>query len=163
MNGKIKQSFKDNKKYIILFLIIWSVLEIVLIAPVAISIKNSIMSDGFYFSKFIENLGVEVSSFNAIFRIGQNEVMPIFGKCTAWFTIMFSICLIIGMMKTKPKSEYKDIENGSSDWCKNGEQYRILSKNKGIILAENNYLPVDKRGNVNVLVVGGSGTGKSAS
>ena len=163
MNGKIKQSFKDNKKYIILFLIIWSVLEIVLIAPVAISIKNSIMSDGFYFSKFIENLGVEVSSFNAIFRIGQNEVMPIFGKCTAWFTIMFSICLIIGMMKTKPKSEYKDIENGSSDWCKNGEQYRILSKNKGIILAENNYLPVDKRGNVNVLVVGGSGSGKSAS
>ena len=43
------------------------------------------------------------------------------------------------MMKTKPKSEYKDIENGSSDWCKSGEQYRILSKNKGIILAENNY------------------------
>ena len=27
-------------------------------------------------------------------------------------------------------------------------------KNKGIILAEKHYLPVDKRGNVNVLVVG---------
>ena len=27
-------------------------------------------------------------------------------------------------------------------------------KKKGIILAENHYLPVDKRGNVNVLVVG---------
>jgi len=35
-----------------------------------------------------------------------------------------------------------------------GEQYKILDKNKGIVLAENNYLPVDKRGNVNVLVVG---------
>ena len=31
---------------------------------------------------------------------------------------------------------------------------KILDKNKGIVLAENNYLPVDKRGNVNVLVVG---------
>ena len=35
-----------------------------------------------------------------------------------------------------------------------GEQYSVLSKHKGILLAENHYLPVDKRGNVNVLVVG---------
>ena len=34
------------------------------------------------------------------------------------------------------------------------EILKRLDKNKGIILAENNYLPVDKRGNVNVLVVG---------
>ena len=54
----------------------------------------------------------------------------------------------------KPKNEFSDIEHGSSDWSQRGEQYQILSKNKGIILAENNYLPVDKRGNVNVLVVG---------
>ncbi len=38
-----------------------------------------------------------------------------------------------------------------------------MNNKKGIVLAENNYLPVDKRGNVNVLVVGGSGSGKSAS
>ena len=52
-----------------------------------------------------------------------------------------------------PKNEFTDIENGSSDWCVGGEQYRVLSKKEGIILAEKNYLPVDKRGNVNVLVV----------
>ena len=46
------------------------------------------------------------------------------------------------------------MEHGSSDWSKNGEQYRILSDRKGLILAQNNYLPLDKRGNVNVLVVG---------
>ena len=34
------------------------------------------------------------------------------------------------------------------------DNLKILSKNKGIILAEDNYLPLDKRGNVNVLVVG---------
>ena len=52
------------------------------------------------------------------------------------------------------KSEYADIEHGSSDWCAPGEQYRILSKKSGIILAKDNYLPIDKTGNVNVLIVG---------
>ena len=52
-----------------------------------------------------------------------------------------------------PKHDYADIEHGSSDWA-NDEEYSVLSKNKGILLAEKHYLPVDKRGNVNVLVVG---------
>ena len=61
---------------------------------------------------------------------------------------------LVGFLRALPKHEYDEIENGSSDWSKNGEQYSVLSKHKGIILAEKNYLPVDKRGNVNVLVVG---------
>ena len=67
---------------------------------------------------------------------------------------MYIIIAIIGIIRNAPKNEYEDIEHGSSDWSKNGEQYRILSNKKGIILGDNNYLPVDKRGNVNVLVVG---------
>lgn len=62
--------------------------------------------------------------------------------------------MFIGFAKTAPKNAYSDIEQGSSDWATKGEQYKVLSRNKGIILAENNYLPIDKRGNVNVLVVG---------
>ena len=42
--------------------------------------------------------------------------------------------------------------------------YTILSKEKnGLLLGKDIYLPEDKRGNVNVLVVAGSGAGKSAS
>ena len=70
------------------------------------------------------------------------------------FTILYIIFMFIGFVKTAPKNEYTDIEQGSSDWSKGGEQYKVLNRSKGIILAENNYLPVDKRGNVNVLVVG---------
>ena len=70
------------------------------------------------------------------------------------FTIVYSIAMFIGFVRTAPKNEYTDIEQGSSDWASRGEQYKVLSNKKGIILAENNYLPVDKRGNVNVLVVG---------
>lgn len=70
------------------------------------------------------------------------------------FTALYAVFMFIGFVKTAPKNAYSDIEQGSSDWANRGEQYKVLSRNKGIILAENNYLPVDKRGNVNVLVVG---------
>ena len=89
--------------------------------------------------------------------------MSAYIKNLAIFTIIYAIFFIVGVARSAPKNEYTDFEHGSSDWSKNGEQYQILSNKKGIILAEDNYLPVDKRGNVNVLVVGGSGSGKSAS
>ena len=161
--NKMKKAFEKNKKYLILFLVLWIVLEIVLIAPMSVAIAESSVQGKFDLAFFIENLGKEVSSFTAITRIGSAGAGSAFGKGTLWLTILCLVVTAIGIIKSKPKSNYEDIENGSSDWCEGGEQYKILSKNKGIILAEDNYLPVDKIGNVNVLVVGGSGSGKSAS
>ena len=162
--NKIKKAFEKNKKYLILFLVLWIVLEIVLIAPMSVAIAESTSAQGqFELANFIENFGKEVSSFTAITRIGSAGAGSAFGKGTLWLTILCLVVTAIGIIKSKPKSNYEDIENGSSDWCEGGEQYKILSKNKGIILAEDNYLPVDKIGNVNVLVVGGSGSGKSAT
>ena len=163
MNYKIKKAFKDNKKYIIVFLVLWVVLEILLCMPMAVAINNSTHADGFYFSEFIGNFGSEIMSFSSFTKLGQEGVMPILGRCTLGLTIIFLVFSSIGIIRSKPRNEFKDIENGSSDWSEGGEQYKILSRNKGIILAEDNYLPVDKPGNVNVLVVGGSGSGKSAS
>ena len=162
--SKMQKAFEKNKKYLILFLILWVVLEIVLIAPMSVAIAESTSAQGqFELANFIENFGKEVSSFTAITRIGSAGAVSAFGKGTLWLTILCLVVTAIGIIKSKPKSNYEDIENGSSDWCEGGEQYKILSKNKGIILAEDNYLPVDKIGNVNVLVVGGSGSGKSAT
>lgn len=162
--NKMKKAFEKNKKYLILFLVLWIVLEIVLIAPMSVAIAESTSAQGqFELANFIENFGKEVSSFTAITRIGSAGAGSAFGKGTLWLTILCLVVTAIGIIKSKPNSPYVDIENGSSDWCEGGEQYKILSKNKGIILAEDNYLPVDKIGNVNVLVVGGSGSGKSAT
>ena len=162
--NKMKKAFEKNKKYLILFLVLWIVLEIVLIAPMSVAIAESTSAQGqFELANFIENFGKEVSSFTAITRIGSAGAGSAFGKGTLWLTILCLVVTAIGIIKSKPKNDFENIENGSSDWCEGGEQYKILSKNKGIILAEDNYLPVDKRGNVNVLVVGGSGSGKSAS
>lgn len=162
--SKIQKSFQDNKKYLIVFLVLWVVLEILLIAPIAVASDKTIEQVGkFDLSIFIQIFGQEASSFTSATRLGMGNAISIFGKATLWFTIILFAVTIIGFIRSKPRSDFKDIENGSSDWSKGGEQYRILSKNKGIILAEDNYLPLDKRGNVNVLVVGGSGSGKSAS
>lgn len=71
--------------------------------------------------------------------------------------------LIIAIIQRNRDQGYEGIEQGSGDWATGNEKYKVLSKNKGILLAKNLYLPLDKYGNTNVLVVGGSGSGKSAS
>lgn len=162
MNYKIEKKLQDNKKYLIVFLILWIVLEILLIAPIAVTINNNTINEKLDFGNCIVDVFKEIYQFKAITKLAVGNTMAIFGKTTLWFTIIFIIAITIGLIKSKSKNNFKDIENGSSDWSRGGEQYRILSKNKGIILAEDNYLPIDKMGNINVLVVGGSGSGKSA-
>lgn len=163
MGYKLNKTLKDNKKSIILIGVLWVILSIVLIAPIAYSIGAASQSGSFNFNIFLELFFSEITSFTSIGRVFSQGYGAVFGKSLLYFTIIYALLAMIGLFKSKPKHEYTDIEHGSSDWSEHGEQYSILSRNKGIILAQDNYLPVDKRGNVNVLVVGGSGSGKSAS
>lgn len=149
MDYKIKKMFEKNRKYIIAFLIIWILMEILITSPLSVSIAES-KENGDFLMTFLSEIS-SLTSFRKVFTV---KVIGIFGKTTIYMTILYLIVLVIGLLKSKPKNEYTDIEHGSSDWSENGAQYRVLSKNKGIILAENNYLPVDKPGNVNVLIVG---------
>ena len=162
MNYKVEGAIRKNKKYFIIFAILWLFIAIVLIVPVTLGINTiNIQKDlgaGIYkFAQSIQN------PFAGFAEINSNNLMAMYLKNVGLFSILFAIFFVIGVAKSAPKNEYTDFEHGSSDWSKNGEQYTVLSNKKGIILAEDNYLPVDKRGNVNVLVVGGSGSGKSAS
>ena len=162
MNYKIEGSIRRNKKYFVIFGILWLFIAIVLIVPLTLGIHTTgVTSDlGTGIAKFVE---IMKNPFAGFVEIVENNLIESYLKSIGIFTIIFAIFFIIGVARSAPKNEYTDIEHGSSDWSKNGEQYQILSNKKGIILAEDNYLPVDKRGNVNVLVVGGSGSGKSAS
>lgn len=154
MNYKIKSALKKSKMALIIAVAIWIALSILLSAPIAVSIKESTINGVFDSSKFFEVL---FSNFNTIgsniSKIFLPSYSPIFWKVEGYVTIGVLIMLAVGIVKSMPKNEYTDIEHGSSDWA-SGEQYSVLSKKKGILLAENHYLPVDKRGNVNVLVVG---------
>ena len=83
-------------------------------------------------------------------------------------------CYIIYILENKKSktSEYEGIEQGSSDWSKGGEEFdklpngsEILNRKSGFILSKNHYLGTDLKKvaiNKNILVIGGSGAGKSA-
>lgn len=154
MNYKIEKALKDNRKYFIIFIIIWFVIELFLVAPLSIGIAAGSVTGKFNMNAFFDYTFKEISSFTSITRAFHWQVIKYFGKTTLFMTIIYLVAFIIGVSKSKPKNEFTDIEHGSSDWSENGEQYRVLSRNSGLILAEKNYLPVNKPGNVNVLIVG---------
>ena len=152
MKDKISYAFKKSKFVLIILIILWLVLSIVLIAPLSISWVDAVTKgNGNFINNLLSsNLGDIGGNLGKAF---SHEYIGTFLKCDLWLMIILMGFAIVGIIKTLPKHDYKDIEHGSSDWA-SGEQYSILSKNKGILLAEKHYLPVDKRGNVNVMVVG---------
>ena len=169
MNYKIAEGFKKNKKIIIIGLVLWLIITIVLVLPFTVAKHVATVQSKYdanidfltrFFQVFGEAMKDPAKSINHIFK---NSLVGTFFSNLFVITIVYLIFFIIGLVRNKPKHQYNNIEHGSSDWSQGGEQYKILSNKEGIILAEKNYLPVDKRGNVNVLVVGGSGSGKSAS
>ena len=136
-------------------LVLWVIFAIVLVCPLAVSIAESTNQQGAL------NIGLVIEKFipcftdiSTRFKVFSTAYIGTFGKTLLYFSIFYVVISIIFYIKNKSKGEYYNIEHGSSDWSENGEQYKVLSKNKGIILAEDNYLPVDKRGNINTLIVG---------
>ena len=155
MNYKIKGAIRRNRVNLIIFLILWLFIAICFVAPVSRAWQLRMAGEekdmGLFVEEFSSGLSDPLGTLGKIFTEGNTtEYLKLLGG----FTLVFGIFFFVGMARTAPKNEYSDIEHGSSDWSQRGEQYKILSNKKGIILAENNYLPVDKRGNVNVLVVG---------
>ena len=164
MNYKLQSALKKGKKTFIVAGILWLLLAVVFIMPWTCGAYTKVLKGKFDMDSFLTvfmNAATDpVKGFKTLFDRGIfiNYIKNLFG-----FSLFYGVVLTIGIFKLMPKHRYDDIEHGSSDWSEHGEQYQVLSKKSGIILAENNYLPLDKRGNVNVLVVGGSGSGKSAS
>lgn len=155
MKEKIQRGIKKYKKRFIVIVILWVLISIVFIAPLSISITDALSVGKFSVEIFVETLGKQiVNPFGALGAVLGTTYIEMFWGILWKFTLMYIILMCIGIARALPKHEYDDIEHGSSDWSENGEEYKTLSKNKGIILAEKEYLPVDKRGNVNVLVVG---------
>lgn len=87
--------------------------------------------------------------------------------------VVFIYLYVRILLNTRKDYEFRGEEHGSSAWSKNGEEYKklpdgttILNKSEGFILSKNHYLGTDPRKvkvNKNILVFGGSGTGKTAA
>ena len=161
---RIKAAFRKIKNKTIVYTILVFFIILWLVIPLCTSIVAAELASGVTFStnpfdstlwqtffvKFAEGI---VAPWNEITTCFQETHIGKFWSMLKVTFVVYIFFILVGLSKAFPKHEYEDIENGSSDWCENGEQYKVLSKNKGIVLAEKNYLPLDKRGNVNVLVV----------
>lgn len=155
---KIKTAIRKIRVKLIVGLIIVLVVLIWGGAPLAFSAahaKNVPVEINFdweiFFEKMFDGLSNPMYAFTSLASVPNGALY--FWNITKFFMGVYALAALIGISRAYPKHEYQDIENGSSDWSEGGEQYRVLNKKKGIVLAEKNYLPVDKRGNVNVLVV----------
>lgn len=147
---------EKRKRNILVFLILWLLLAIVFVVPLSVaytdslSPKGSLQLDSFksIIVSYILSLKIRVKAFQELYKSNTTNAL-------GYYTFFYLMAMLILILKSKDdKGDYHDIEHGSSDWCEGGEQYKVLSKNSGIILAEKNYLPIDKPGNVNVLIVG---------
>ena len=155
MYYKIEGAIKRNRTNFIIYAVLWIIIAIVLVPSFAYSTYMAKANGSMDFQIFIGTFGQSITNplgtFSKVFEVGATET---YFSTLLVITIVYSIFFFIGLARSAPKNQYTDIEHGSSDWSQRGEQYQILNRSEGIILAENNYLPVDKRGNVNVLVVG---------
>ena len=155
MNYKIEGAIRRNRKNFIIYIVLWIIASVILIPPFVYSSFTANAQGSFDLNTFLETFPKALTSpFGTIGNIMSIGATGNYFNVIFWFTIIYTIFFFIGFVRSAPKNEYSDIEHGSSDWSQKGEQYRILNNKKGILLAEDNYLPIDKRGNTNVLVVG---------
>ena len=151
MNYKLQSMLQNARKKLIVFAILWLVIIILGIAPFSASLTDAMQTGAFS----LEHLGMYITSpFSSFGLIFTENYIGTFASSTLYFSLFYLAAMLVGLLKARPKNEYTDIEHGSSGWAENGEQYKVLSKKNGIILAEDNYLPLNKMGNINVLVVG---------
>ena len=108
MNVKVKKTLKDYKKSFIIIGILWIVLAIILVSPIAYSIVESINDNGIFdLSKFIEQVFSNITSFNTFGKVFGEKYLGVFLKTLAYYTIIYIIFSAIGLFRSKAKSEYK--------------------------------------------------------
>ena len=151
--NKFKSFMHRLKKNMLVYIVVWLIFAILLVPPVTYTLTEAALNG---------MKGLEALTYNLVGNAAKLPITEVFSepyvgdyvRGLEYFTVIYVLILMYGIYKTLPKSEYDKIEHGSSDWCESGEQYKVLSKKNGLILAKDNYLPVDKPGNVNVLIVG---------
>jgi len=144
---------EKRRKELLIYLILWLVFAIVLVVPMAVASIDSTYNGEFKTDTFLSIALNYIIDLNVRVKAFQENYIANTGTAMKYYTVFYFLFVFILMLKAG-KGAYHDIEHGSSDWAQGGEQYKVLSRKEGIILAEKNYLPVDKKGNVNVLIVG---------
>lgn len=169
-------TLRKMKPQLIGIAIFYVVLCIFIIGSFAVA-KNEAKEQGNLFGNFqtiTKNMGNNMKhpfkTIGGLFAV-EGAASTFFSGC-GWLLLIFIVLTIWFIIKNRSKHEYDGIENGSSDWSSGREEFKklpdgseILNRKDGFILSRAHYLGTDLRKvkiNKNILVIGGSGTGKSA-
>lgn len=169
------KSLRNRKKELITFFVIYLLIDIFVIGAFFVSglgldeNLSGLERISQIINSFMPNL---TNPLGTLGKILTSDKIGDFLNISFWTLIVFVVMLIYYIIKNGKKYEYEGTENGSSDWSKGGEEFNklqdgseILNKKDGFILGRYHYLGTDLRKvriNKNILVFGGSGTGKSA-
>ena len=82
---------------------------------------------------------------------------------TIWWVYISVIAIMFIYMTSQNRNDFKNMEHGSARWADDEEIKQFQKSTKGIPLAKDTYLPLDSSfaANLNEVVIGGSGAGKS--
>jgi hypothetical protein len=146
------------KQDIMPFVILYIIFDIVIIGSLNYALVNSEKENIIdTFSNFMDGIK-NFKFFAGIFADFNN-----FLNLSFWTLLGFIILFIVWKFNHE-EYEYQDIENGSSDWSKDGAEYKklpdgseVLNRKGGFILSKYHYLGTDLKKvkiNKNILVVG---------
>ena len=141
--SKFKSFMEKLKKNIFIYLVVWLIIAILLVAPITYTFTNARNAGITWLEGCTLHLVDNILKF-PITEISEQNYINDFIKGMEYYSIFYFALVIYAIYKTLPKSAYDKIEHGSSDWCKPGEQYSVLSKKEGLLLAKENYLPLNK-------------------
>lgn len=162
VGDKIRYTIQNTKRHLIIIAVVWLLFIVLILMPFTIGLQASrVGTDGTPFYEFVVNFcGNFTNVTENIGKMFTQEYFDLYMDVLLKGSILYFIVMGFAVYHSKKKHSYDEIEHGSSEWSTKHEMYRVLSKNKGILLANEIYLPTNKPGNINVLVVGGSGSRK---
>lgn len=168
-------NLREDKNKIITFFIVYILFDIIVVGSFVVTshevaqVADSFERMNLFLSKWPSQL---VNPFSTIFNIFKYGVFSNFISASVYTLIASVLMFIYWKIKNSKNSEYQGQELGSADWAKYGEEFRklpggkeVLNRKEGFILSKKHYLGTDFKNvviNKNILVFGGSGTGKSA-
>ena len=89
---KLKKTIQQSKKILIILGVLWVILAIVLVCPIAYSIVEATNEQGnFSLNIFIEKIIPAITGFKTIFQIFSSKYIGTFGKTLLYYTIAFFI------------------------------------------------------------------------
>lgn len=165
----MKEWFKKRKAVLIMLGIVFVILALFFVPAYARTkideIAETGQSSGLFWT-LIQTCTNNITDMETNYQVSFSN-LEVFGGALKNFSIFYLVAGAALLIFAKNDGEYQNIEHGSAGWAENGEEYEVLSKKSGFILADKHYLPVipdpPQAKNGNILVIGGSGSGKSAS